>query len=384
MVDCHAANDLAPLRETQFAEPLKKLEELMSQSNRAFLLGAGCSKCAGLPLMDELTNEVQKKLPEGSKTKQILTHVAQSFIGAKTANIEDYMSEVVDLLAIAERRVNRGAKNSDVIIAKDVFQANDLRQALDDIKDIIADLINKNVDISAHRKFIKAVHGTLRAGKSITSNPVDYIILNYDTLIEDTLAIEQLPYADGFSGGATGWWDSSFLAKSEVVARVLKVHGSIDWCLLDDDTLPRRIRPGLTSIKPKEKVLIWPAATKYLETQRDPYAQIMNHLRESLQPTAHTQIVLIICGYGFGDAHINIEIDRALNESDGNLTVLVFTSLDQPEGQLESWINNPAVREQMRIHAKRGFYHGKSALKSDADLPWWRFETLTRLLGGER
>lgn len=384
MVDCRTDDDLAPLRDPRFSEPLKKLEELMSQSNRSFLLGAGCSKCAGLPLMEELTNEVQKKLVEGSKPKQILNYVAQSFAGAKTANVEDYMSEIVDLLAIAERRVNRGAKNSDIRIDKDVFQVDELRQALHDIKNIIAALIDTSVDIAAHRKFIKAVHGTLRAGKSTSSKPVDYIILNYDNLIEDALAIERLPYTDGFSGGVTGWWDSSLLASNEVIARVLKVHGSIDWCLLDDDTLPRRIRPSMSLIQPIEKVLIWPAATKYIETQRDPYAQIMNYLRGSLRPTAHAQIVLIICGYGFGDAHINIEIDRALHEADGNLTVLVFTSLDQPDGQLASWLANPVVREEVRIHTKRGFYHGQIALRSDVDLPWWKFETLTRLLGGER
>jgi hypothetical protein len=334
--------------------------------------------------MEELTDEVQKKLVEGSKPKQILNYVAQSFAGAKTANIEDYMSEIVDLLAIAERRVNRGAKNSDIRIDKDVFQVDELRQALHDIKNIIAVLIDTSVDIAAHRKFIKAVHGTLRAGKSISSKPVDYIILNYDNLIEDALAIERLPYTDGFSGGVTGWWDSSLLAENAVIARVLKVHGSIDWCSLDDDTLPRRIRPAISLMQQVEKVLIWPAATKYLETQRDPYSQIMNYLRGSLRPTAHAQIVLIICGYGFGDAHINIEIDRALHESDGNLTLLVFTSLDQPEGQLASWLDNPAVREEVRIHSKRGFYHGQTALRSDIDLPWWKFETLTRLLGGER
>lgn len=97
-------DDLAPLRQTKFIEPLEKLEELISQSNRAFLLGAGCSKCAGLPLMQELTNEVQQNLSKESKTKTILTLVTQRFDGTKTATIEDFMSEIVDLIAIAEGR----------------------------------------------------------------------------------------------------------------------------------------------------------------------------------------------------------------------------------------------------------------------------------------
>lgn len=379
-------DDLAPLRQTKFIEPLEKLEELISQSNRAFLLGAGCSKCAGLPLMQELTNEVQQNLSKESKTKTILTLVTQRFDGAKTATIEDFMSEIVDLIAIAERRSDRSANHSTVDLGQNSYVVDDMLTALNEIKASIAKCVTKDLDISTHKQFVKAVHRTLRTGKFIPSRPVDYFILNYDTLIEDALALECIPYTDGFNGGPTGWWDISCLESNEVAARVLKVHGSIDWCLLPDDTLPRRIRAELKTVTQKEKVLIWPAATKYRETQRDPYAQIMAHLRKSLRPISNSQIVLTICGYSFGDSHINIEIDRALHESEGRLTVLVFTALDRPEDhkQLKTWIENPAVRDQVRIHSKRGFFHEKKAIESDSDLLWWKFETLTRLLGGER
>ena len=42
---------------------LQELENLLTQCRVALLMGAGCSKCAGLPLMDELTDIVQKNLP---------------------------------------------------------------------------------------------------------------------------------------------------------------------------------------------------------------------------------------------------------------------------------------------------------------------------------
>lgn len=43
-------DDLSALDEKPFAEAVVKFEELLAQSGRAFLIGAGCSKCAGLPL----------------------------------------------------------------------------------------------------------------------------------------------------------------------------------------------------------------------------------------------------------------------------------------------------------------------------------------------
>lgn len=51
--------DLSFLKQVKFSDPIKKLEELMSQNKRSFLIGAGCSLCAGLPLTTQLTTEVK-------------------------------------------------------------------------------------------------------------------------------------------------------------------------------------------------------------------------------------------------------------------------------------------------------------------------------------
>jgi hypothetical protein len=94
--------------------------------------------------------------------------------------------------------------------------------------------------------------------------------------------------------------------------------------------------------------------------------------------------VLIVCGYRFGDSHINLEIDRALRESTGRLTVVVFTSDDEPIGQLKLWKEDTSVHEQVLIYSNRGFFHGDHSVTSTKDLLWWKFENFTRLLGGER
>jgi len=264
-----ATDDLSLFNHKPFSDVVNKIEEFMSQSNRTFLLGAGCSRCAGLPLTSELTTEVLKKLDESSITKTPLSSVKQCFTGSEEATIEDYMSELVDLLAIVERRKERGVSKVAVDIGGNRYGDTDLKHALDEIKQKIYECVDKPVDVSTHQQFVKAVHRTLRAGKTDNVKAVDYFILNYDTLIEDALALERLSYADGFCGGATGWWDEKSFDADGMDARVLKIHGSNDWCMLDDDMLPRRIHPKntFTNINPKEKVLIWPAATKYSETQ---------------------------------------------------------------------------------------------------------------------
>jgi hypothetical protein len=129
--------------------------------------------------------------------------------------------------------------------------------------------------------------------------------------------------------------------------------------------------------------LYYATFNKYRETERDPFAQIANIMREALRPATNSDAVLTICGYRFGDSHINAELDRALRESRKRLTLLVFTAENEPRDILKFWHEDPNLRDQVRIHAKNGFFHS-SVIRSTVDLPWWKFEVLARLLGGER
>ena len=183
-------------------------------------------------------------------------------------------------------------------------------------------------------------------------------------------------------------WNLAALAEPDLeryTIRVLKLHGSIDWSEFAGDPLPRRIaKPLKLPSTGDRRVLIWPASTKYRETQRDPYAQFSSLSRRILHPNSGSQTVLTVCGYSFGDSHINIELERALRESGGELTLVVFTFDDEPTGELKRLHDDREITDQIRIYARRGFFHGTTVEKSHIDLPWSKFENITRLLGGER
>ena len=380
-----APDDLSILRTKPFSDAVEKFEGLLLQSGRAFLIGAGCSKCAGLPLTAELTNGAidSDKLDETSKA--ILAAIKNLFDGATTSHIEDYLSELVDLLAVAERRTERGATQAQVPVGANPYSAAQLRTAVDQIKQAISKAIDKKVEIEIHRAFVTAVHRPVRVGKEAANSIVDYLVLNYDTIVENALALERIPYSDGIDGGVTGWWSAETFDRDGLAARVLKLHGSVNWCEVVGDPLPRRIAPGLQVHDMQDRqILIWPASTKYRETQLDPFAQLADRARRVMRPARGSQRVLVICGYSFGDAHINIEIDRALRESGGDLTVIAFSSEDTPMGKLKEWSETTGIREQVLVFAKRGFFHGDIAEHSEQDLPWWKFENVVRLLGGER
>ena len=290
------------------------------------------------------------------------------------------MSELVDYLSIADRRTQRGSTQCKIPLGDNEYTTQELTSALDEIKHVVALVIEgKDVDVSHHRQFIRLIHSSLQAGKA--SRIVDYFVLNYDTLLEDALGLERVTYVDGFSGAATAWWDPSVFQNDGAAARVFKIHGSIDWCLLKGDSLPRRVRRGITSAGEQEHVLIYPAATKYQEAQRDPFAQLLQQMRQCLRPAENKEVVLAICGYSFCDSHIDLEVENALHQSGGRLTVAVFVSDDEPQGTLKEWVDDPIIGKQIRVYANKCFIHSDARTESHEDVPWWKFEVLGRLLG---
>ncbi|NMB81165.1 MAG: hypothetical protein GYA14_05055, partial [Ignavibacteria bacterium] len=225
------SEDLSVFSSVEVKEIVQDMCNLLSQRRLAFLLGAGCSRCAGLPLMPGLTKNVLENTILSEETKNILKKICESFAGAQNPTIEDYMSEIIDLLSISERRTRRGANQSRVFLVDQQIDASELQIALNEIKNAISSAIGIiDVDVTTHQQFIRAIHSKLQAGKP--TRCVDYFILNYDTLIEDALGLECVLYCDGFNGAATGWWNPEIFQLENRAARVFKIHGSIDWCYL--------------------------------------------------------------------------------------------------------------------------------------------------------
>ena len=377
------AFDIIVFEKKEFRTAISKLEELLSHS-KAVLLGAGASFCAGLPLTNQLTERALQSEKLSGDSKQILAAIQTSFAGASPAShIEDYLSELVDWLAITARRANRNVTASKVAIGGTEYSNDQLLKAINEIKIAIFDVINVVVDSAVHERFVQALHRPMRPGKDSQSSTIDYLVMNYDTLIEDSLALSQLRYADGLEGGVSGWWNPSTFEQNNLDARVFKLHGSVNWAVDSASSTPLRIAPHLKRSKDQAaKIMIWPASTKYRETQLDPYANLMHRARAVLNPQGGSQRVLLIAGYSFGDAHINLEIERGLRASNGNLTVIVFTSEAQPSGVLQDWHEDNSVNEQVLIFADKGFFHGEQKAISDSSIEWWKFENLTKILEG--
>lgn len=367
----------------ELEEEIKTFLETLQSSNRSFLIGAGCSKCAKLPLTGELADLVKGKMKTASTSKEILDVIINNFNTDPNITIEEYISEIVDYAAILERRVDKGSTDPTIELGGKKYKEQDLKNAVLEIQKFIVEVIEeKEFELKTHIDFIYSIHYQLDNGKTQFATPTNYFVLNYDTLIEDALSMNKINYADGFRGGAIGWWDTSVFNDGGIKARLFKLHGSLDWCISDDDKLPRRLKQKSkhTAYNFNENVLIYPCATKYKETQNDPFAQLLNEYRSILKRS--DKAVLTICGYRFADNHINIEIEKALNEAT-NLTVIIFSEANTPNDNptLKKWFEDTELKKHIKFFMKQGFFHNGD-FKEDAgkDIDWWKFEKLTEIL----
>ena len=281
-------------------------------------------------------------------------------------------------------------KNQNEGIPEDTISYG-FKKSYDDTDDIIGNKDKPIVDISQHRDFIKTIFHVNRAGVTTLRPHVRFFTTNYDTLLEDALSFEQIECIDGFSGGAIGYWNANaFKQKLSGPGAILhKLHGSIDWHFDGDQNL-LKCRDGIYKRSELGNALVYPQQTKFLATQRDPFSQLFKQFRECL--LSRQDQVLAICGYSFGDEHINLEIQNSLNRIDNKTTVICFvkepenidTGLPQIPPVLEEWLNESSWSNRIFVLTDRGLYWGSTVnihpAPEESPHGEWTFKGVTELL----
>lgn len=382
-----------------FSDGVEELQKILSLGRQQWLLGAGVSSSANIPLMYPLTTRVKACL--GQHEAELLGEIMADM--PATAHIEHALSQLGDLIAIADRSQSKTARIGD----NSVSLAN-LKQSYECVIRAIATTVRYGyraasggnaeaigtpeaplVNIDDHRNFVRALFSA-RANLEERSR-VGFITTNYDTLLEDALALDQRECVDGFVGGAVAFWNSQKFDGEQVLLnrthKVLKLHGSVDW-FSDPTAGLLRVRYGATYLADLSNTLIYPQATKYVETQKDPFAKLFDCFRKTLaEQSSH---VLAIVGYSFGDNHINAEIENALRQRSNKTTVVAFSQeLPDPvnAGQtklcdtLETWRTDSVIGSRIYVASDKALYYAKGRAEPPAaPLAWWTFNGVSSFL----
>lgn len=240
---------------------------------------------------------------------------------------------------------------------------------------------NRIVNIENHSAYVSSLFNRSQAGIADRRRAVRLFTTNYDTLLEDALALGGFSYWDGFSGGAVAYRSHRYGDEEPSTgdrAHVIKLHGSIDWHLGEDDRV-WRVRDGDQYPKKVSRVLIYPQSTKYLATQRDPFAAQFDLFRRAL--SAREENILATCGYSFGDEHINQEIELVLQRPENKTTLLAFAQILNPT--LEKW-RKSQWGKKVYVITEDGLYVGADGPHSPPIAPakrdWWTFAGVTKML----
>lgn len=171
-----------------------------------------------------------------------------------------------------------------------------------------------------HETFLRKV-----ARRSTRLQRTQLFTTNYDRAFEVAARRARFNVIDGFGYGGTTFDGSTFdldyvrrrpnesPALEPNVFHLLKLHGSVDWDQFGDVVQK-------TVVSPANPVLIYPSATKYQLSYRQPYLEFMSRFQIALR---QPDVGLIVVGFGFNDAHIVAPIEAALRSNIGLRAVIV-------------------------------------------------------------
>jgi hypothetical protein len=114
----------------------------------------------------------------------------------------------------------------------------------------------------------------------------------------------------------------------EGVARITKLHGSIDWAFKGHGKIIRSLLPfGAASNHPDipenatDHVVIYPNSAKDIETAYYPYSELFRDFSTSI---CRPNSAVVTYGYGFGDSHINRIISDMFTIPSTHLVIIAF------------------------------------------------------------
>ena len=352
----------------------EKITEWLMGPETCYLLGAGCSVCAGKPLIGGLTDKAMEKA-EGELLQQF-KNLRQ--IGDRQPTIEDLINFLVRYRDILEATTNENAHGLSI---------ENIERWLTEIKREIVNAVADDWESSPqHERFLSRLSMQKRRG------PLDIFSLNYDTLLEASLDALRLPYTDGFWGTNRAWFDErSFAETGEGKScRIFKLHGSVNW-IRDASGYVRRV-PAANGNTLEEPIVIYPSEQKYLQTQFGVYETLMGRFRGRLRMVEKKNSFLIVLGYSFNDLHINEAICDAVNVKGSNLTVVAFVGPEEEKDRQRQRLDKFNDLCDNRFNAFigcgcTGSFIGNAVEQSEAqpflEAELWKFENLSMLIAGE-
>lgn len=319
----------------------------------SFLAGAGSGTTMGRATFTNYKNKIESAAQESAKAS-----------GRENGNIEDQIRTANDLL--------KGLK-----ILGGTNKARTLEQELNSIVSEFAISIltsEKDIAVAVEEKRENAYRVLVNfllsfASRTGNKERLNIFTTNYDRLIEIGAELAGIHLMDRFVGTMMPIFRSSRLNLDihynppgirgeprylEGVARLTKLHGSVDWVQNGGEIRRIGLPFGANNIDPylqapglygadALKLMIYPNSAKDRETSEYPYVELFRDFAASI---CRPNSTLVTYGYGFADEHINRVIHDMLTIPS---THLVIISYNDPIGRILKFYSESAHKAQMSV-----------------------------------
>ena len=274
-------------------------------SGLIFLLGAGASVNAGMPMVADLTKELRHRLPD-----------LRDVNGKRRVNFARLFDRIARLDPTAACNYERFFQWIDFLVkaGREPFgQIVDLKigSRLFDAASHIPAVIGAEIShLLASRKTTPRYLARL-ADFIPQKGRLDVFTLNYDCCVEDACRAAKIGITTGFDPVTHLWRPSVFRSRRRGI-NLHKLHGSLRW-------FPERYGTTLRELRPNDRKQLSPCpAVSHLPElvlgpgskvqDDDPYLTLFYRFTVAMR-RARTCVVV---GYKYGDDHINAVIKRGL------------------------------------------------------------------------
>jgi len=300
--------------ETKYFDPsetVKGIQQLLVSDKKkiSFLFGAGTSLAQRkdgtpyIPAIAKMTEMIEAEISKETKYKSALNEIKEELVNMLLGyNVETILSNVEEKIRIiGTGKLNGLDKNNFECLAKQ-------------IKDNIRNIVSVHKKLEKGEEHILLQYDFAKWIKSADRKyGVEIFTTNYDYLIEIGLEGMDIPYYDGFTGSYMPFFNSESLENMNFLqkqTKLWKIHGSLGLQEFVTDSKRKIVRKRSISDSDSEDLLIYPSSFKYSNSKKLPYIAFMDRLNDYLK---QDDAVLFVCGYSFGDEHINERIISALN-----------------------------------------------------------------------
>ena len=305
-----------------------------SQIEVIYLIGAGFSKPAGVPLMCEFVNKFEDILKRKDKNLfQYFVVLKEAMATAEGCKLNEYKVDLEKLMDILQRLAQGDSAEMAAWAERDSFSAFDRKIRIEVLGELER-LIRRDCIIdpgSANLKYLEPLSDLMWGDK-----PLTLFSLNYDDVIEVFCHQYKYNLEDGFAL----YWEPERFNKPGTHIQLFKLHGSVLWYKTDQGSFYKillDIPEGdyrLVSGEKLKSLIAYPVAGKPIHVA--PLAFGMSEFRRSLESADQC----VVIGYSLRDEHIQ---DILIESCRRNPRLRIIVACPNPFNILTGTIRNQVL-----------------------------------------